>query len=104
MIKRGNLNARIDLVDRVLVANTVDERRKVHEEALAMAEDYERTAHLRILRMEILNAGLEVKAPKGQGSLMGMSGQEGFTNGGMDPFMGGMGQPRAGLRSGGRFM
>lgn len=104
MIKRGNLNARIDLVDRVLVANTVDERRKVHEEALAMAKDYERTAHLRILRMEILNAGLEVKAPKGQGSLMGMSGQEGFTNGGMDPFMGGMGQPRAGLRSGGRFM
>lgn len=104
MIKRDNLDARIDLVDRVLVANTVDERRKVHEEAIAMAKDYERTAHLRIIRMEILNASLEVKTPKGQGSLLGMSGQEGFTNGGMDALMGGLGQPRAGLRSGGRFM
>lgn len=105
MIKRGSLNARIDLVDRLLVANMVDERRKVHEEALVMAKDYERTAHLRIIRMEILNAGLEVKAPKGQGSLMGMGGQEAFANGGMDAFMGGgLGQPRAGLRSGGRFM
>ncbi|MCJ1429482.1 hypothetical protein MMC29_007396, partial [Sticta canariensis] len=87
MIKRDNLDARIDLVGRVLVANTVDERRKVHEEAIAMAKDYERTAHLRILRMEILNASLEVKTPKGQGSLLGMSGQEGFANGGMDAFM-----------------
>ncbi|KAI4129070.1 MAG: hypothetical protein LQ338_002420 [Usnochroma carphineum] len=60
MIKRGSLDARIDLVDRVLVANTVDARRKVHEHALQTAKDYERTAHLRILRMEIISAGLEV--------------------------------------------
>lgn len=65
MIKRGDLNARIDLVDRVLVAKKVDGRSKVHREALAMLKEYARTAHLRILRMEILNAGLEVKALKG---------------------------------------
>ncbi|KAL8722909.1 MAG: hypothetical protein Q9225_000679 [Loekoesia sp. 1 TL-2023] len=65
MIKRGNLDARIDLVDRVVLATTVDSRRKVHEHALKMAKDYERTAHLRILRMEMLNAGLEV-AEKGK--------------------------------------
>ncbi|KAL8944354.1 MAG: hypothetical protein Q9211_000621 [Gyalolechia sp. 1 TL-2023] len=70
MIKRGNLDARIDLVDRVLLAKTVDPRRKVHEHALNMAEAYERTAHLRILRMEMLNTGLEVaeKAKAGGGS------------------------------------
>lgn len=101
MIKRGNLDARIDLVDRVLLAKTVDQRRQVHEEALLMAKDYERTAHLRILRMEIMNAGLEVKAPKGQGSMMNMSSQENFSNGSMDALMGNMGQVR-GLRSGGR--
>ncbi|KAL8944198.1 MAG: hypothetical protein Q9216_000622 [Gyalolechia sp. 2 TL-2023] len=70
MIKRGNLDARIDLVDRVLLAKTVDPRTKVHEHALKMAKAYERTAHLRILRMEMLNTGLEVveKAKAGAGS------------------------------------
>lgn len=101
MIKRGNLDARIDLVDRVLLAKTVDQRRQVHEEAISMAKNYERTAHLRILRMEIMNAGLEVKAPKGQGSMMNMSSQESFSNGSMDALMGNMGQVR-GLRTGGR--
>ena len=105
LIKQGTLDARIDLVDRVLLANTVDERTKVHEEALAMAKDYERTAHLRILRMEIINAGLEVRAPRGQGSLMPMSSADAFGNGGVDAFVGGVGGlgGRAGLRSGGRY-
>ncbi|KAL8842421.1 MAG: hypothetical protein Q9170_000549 [Blastenia crenularia] len=66
MIKRGDLVARIDLVDRVLLATTVDARKKVQTHALKMAKDYEQTAHLRILRMEMLNAGLEV-AEKGKG-------------------------------------
>ena len=101
MIKRGNLDARIDLVDRVLLAKTVDPRSQVHEEALSMAKDYERTAHLRLLRMEIINAGLEVKAPKGQGTMMNMGSQDNFGNGSMDTLMGNMGRVR-GLRSGGR--
>lgn len=106
MIKRRSLDARIDLVDRVLVANTVDERRKVHEQALAMAEEYARTAHLRILRMEILNAGLEIKTPKGQTGVLALTTQDPFSNGSMDVFMGGAGQGpgpgRSGLRSGAR--
>ncbi|KAL8762696.1 MAG: hypothetical protein Q9184_001350 [Pyrenodesmia sp. 2 TL-2023] len=60
MIKRGSLVARIDLVNRVLVARRLDARRKVHEHALQMTKDYERTAHLRILRTEMIHAGLEV--------------------------------------------
>ncbi|KAL9605821.1 MAG: hypothetical protein Q9179_001007 [Wetmoreana sp. 5 TL-2023] len=60
MIKRKNLDARIDLVDRVLLANIVDARRKMHEDALKTAKNYERMAHLRILRMEMVNTGLEV--------------------------------------------
>ena len=65
MIKRKDLDARIDLVARVLRANTVDARRKVHSDAMDTAKEYERTAHLRILRMEMLNAGMEV-AEKGK--------------------------------------
>ncbi|KAL8714927.1 MAG: hypothetical protein Q9220_001440 [cf. Caloplaca sp. 1 TL-2023] len=66
MIKRNDLDARLDLVDRVLVAKTANARSKVHEHALGMAKDYERTTHLRVLRMEMLNAGLEV-AETGKG-------------------------------------
>lgn len=66
MIGAGSLDARIDLENRVLLARQVDARAGVHKEALAMAKEYERTAHLRLLRMEIINAGLEVKAPKMQ--------------------------------------
>ncbi|KAL9604858.1 MAG: hypothetical protein Q9219_000306 [cf. Caloplaca sp. 3 TL-2023] len=60
MIKRGKLDARIDLVDRVLLATTMDARRRVYESALVTTREYEQTAHLRMLRMQMLNAGLEV--------------------------------------------
>ena len=99
MIKRGNLDARLDLVDRVLLARKVDNRNEVHAEALATAEEYERTAHLRLLRMGILNAGLEVKAPKGLGNVGSSSQDGGRWNGGGD-LMSGEGQ---GLRSGAAF-
>ncbi|KAL8914031.1 MAG: hypothetical protein Q9171_001282 [Xanthocarpia ochracea] len=83
MIKGKHLDARIDLVDRVLLAKTSDPRRSVHEDALQTAKDYERTAHLRILKIEMLNAGLEVadKAKSG--------GNTSFENTGLDPFHGG---------------
>ena len=81
MIKRGNLEASIDLVDRVLLAREVDARSKVQAQALATAKDYERTAHLRILRMAVLNAGLDVKAARGQGLNLGSSQQEDSFNG-----------------------
>ena len=64
MIKRGDLDARVDLVDRVLLARKADDRAEMHACALKTAKEYERTAHMRILRMAIVNAGLEVKSPK----------------------------------------
>ena len=98
MIKRGSLDARLDLVDRVLLARKVDNRSEVHAEALATAEEYERTAHLRLLRMGILNAGLEVKATKGLGSVGTGSNQDGGRwTGGVGDLLGGEGQS---LRSG----
>ena len=98
MIKRGNLDARLDLVDRVLLAKKVDYRGEVHAEALATAEEYERTAHLRLLRIGILNAGLEVKAQKGQGNVSIGSNQDGGRwNGGVGDLMSGEAQ---GLRNG----
>lgn len=104
MIKHRSLDARIDLVDSLLIANTVDGRKKVHEDALMMAKEYERTAYLRILRMETLNAGLEVKSLKGQGymSMSGLGAGDGPTNVGSEVF-GSSGQGRFGLRNGGKF-
>ena len=64
LIKSKELDARIDLVDRVLLAKQVDARRQVHADALSAAKEHERTAHLRILRMAMLNAGLDVKSPR----------------------------------------
>lgn len=102
MIKRGDLDARIDLVNRVLVAKTVDARRRVHENALQMSKDYDQTAHLGILRMEMINAGLEV-AEKGKTPGSGMA----FDDTGRDhlygtssasTFFGESGSLRSGLR------
>lgn len=75
MIQAGSLDARIDLEYRVLVARQVDARTEVHNEALEMAKDYERTAHLRLLRMEIINAGLEVRGLKMQDGSRNMAGE-----------------------------
>lgn len=104
MIKHGSLDARIDLVDNLLLANTVDGREKVHEDALMMAKEYERDAYMRILRMETLNAGLEVKSLKGQGymSMSGLGAGDGTTNVGSE-VLGSSGQGRFGLRNGSKF-
>ena len=105
MIGDGSLDARIDLENRVLLARRTDERRDVHEQALEMAKEYERTAQLRILRMEILNAGLEVKASKSQ-SLMGVS-NSGTSQGGLASMAGDIhgieGKSKGTLRSGSKW-
>ena len=104
MIKRGKLDARLDLVDQVLLARRVDNRSQVHSEALATADEYERTAHLRLLRMAMIHAGLEIKAPKGLGNAGSGSSQDGGRwNGGVGDLMGGEGQGSGGLRSGAAF-
>ncbi len=64
MIERGTLDARIDTQRGVLVAKTVEQREALHRQALVMAREYERTAHLRLLRVGVVDAGLEVKAPR----------------------------------------
>lgn len=106
MIKKEQLDARIDLVDRVLLARKAVPRRSVHQEALKTAKYYGRTAHARLTRMEILNSGLDVKGKKGRaadpwGSFSPQHQDEGYGNGmGMvgDLHMGGTGMGRP-LRS-----
>ena len=71
----------------------------MHAEAVATAEEYERTAYLRLLRMGILNAGLEVKTQKGLGNVGSGSIQDGGRwNGGTGDLMEGQGQ-RSGVAS-----
>ena len=72
LIESGTLNARIDLEHGVLIANSSNLRNDVHDEALKMTQAYIREARLRILRMNAVQAGLEVKSPpkKGQGTFL----------------------------------
>lgn len=75
LIKQRSLPGRLDMEKRLLVANQTDSRSAVHEEALVTAQAYERMAHQKILRMELIHAGLEIKAPKkfqnGPASILG---------------------------------
>jgi len=82
MIKQGKLDARIDLVSRVLLARAKDKRAELLAQALESAEEYAKVLHQRLLRMEISNAGLEVKAPKHQGGVMPSVGEREFNGGG----------------------
>ncbi|PSN63218.1 PCI-domain-containing protein [Corynespora cassiicola Philippines] len=66
MINAGTLDARIDLVDRLLISPPKDPRYEVHSEALAMAERYEHTLQLRLTRLNLLGAGLEIRQDKSQ--------------------------------------
>lgn len=104
LIKRGSLDGRVDLVGKVLLANTVDERITVQEEALSMAEIYENTAHLRLLRIQTLNAKLEIKAAKDKAGSRSGYAQDYFANGKFDIHMTGSGPGRAGLRGGKRYV
>lgn len=88
LIKRGDLDGRIDLVGKVLLANTVDERTKVQEEALAMAKTNESTTHLRLLRIQALNAKLEVKAVIEKAGSRNVNAPDIIGNGNFDPYMG----------------
>ena len=105
MIKKQQLDARIDLVDRVLLARKVKPRNNVQKEALDTAKRYDRTAHLRVMRMEVLNAGFEVQSKKGRPQTSnwltpGMN-DEGLGNGMVGEMFSGVGKSlRSGLRGG----
>ena len=88
LINTGVLNARIDLVDRLLISPPTNPRYEVHTEALAMAERYDHTLRLRLTRLSLLSAGLSVQAEKGgkesggglgEGLLRGLGSKMGFT-------------------------
>ncbi|CAI6335675.1 unnamed protein product [Periconia digitata] len=61
MINDGTLNARIDLVDRLLISPPTNPRFNVHNDALSMAQRYEHTLQLRLTRLNMLAAGMEIR-------------------------------------------
>ncbi|KAH7078712.1 COP9 signalosome-like protein complex subunit 1 [Paraphoma chrysanthemicola] len=64
MINSGTLDARIDLVDRLLISPPTNPRHSVHADALAMADKYDHTLRLRLTRLNMLAAGMEIKQEK----------------------------------------
>jgi COP9 signalosome complex subunit 1 len=64
LIEKGILNAKIDLEARVLVARESNVRADVHANAQDMVKAFIREARMRLLRMNAINAGLEIKAPQ----------------------------------------
>ncbi|KAF3004194.1 hypothetical protein E8E13_006527 [Curvularia kusanoi] len=65
MINDKTLEARIDLVDRLLISPPTNPRHEVHTDALKMAEAYDHTLRLRLTRLNVQAAGLEIKAERG---------------------------------------
>ncbi|KAL4872245.1 hypothetical protein BDV12DRAFT_152333 [Aspergillus spectabilis] len=61
LIQDGTLDARIDLEKLVLVSSQGDKRLELQEAALDSLDNYIREAHLRLLRANIVRAGLEVQ-------------------------------------------
>ncbi|KAE8151078.1 COP9 signalosome subunit 1 [Aspergillus avenaceus] len=61
LIQDGTLDARIDLEKMVLVSNQTDLRTEVQEATLESLSSFVREAHLRVLRTNIIRAGLEVR-------------------------------------------
>lgn len=65
MINSDTLDARIDLVDRLLICPPTNPRHDAHADALAMAETYDHTLRLRLTRLNMLAAGMEIQQQKG---------------------------------------
>lgn len=87
MINDKTLEARIDLVDRLLISPPTNPRHDIHANALKMAETYDHTLRLRLTRLNLQAAGMEIKAEKGSNdrsgtigeSLRGLGSKMGFT-------------------------
>lgn len=76
MIELGKLEARIDTQNRLVVSKETNPRSSVHNKTLLMAQHYERVARLRLMRMQISLAGIEVKPPKRESVPKGLSFQQ----------------------------
>ncbi|OCK82924.1 PCI-domain-containing protein [Lepidopterella palustris CBS 459.81] len=81
MINSGILDAKIDLVERLLISPPINPRHAVHTAALTMAENYNHTLRLRLTRLNMLNAGLEVRSPKSSNQGDGQVGGESMLGG-----------------------
>ncbi|KAF1838557.1 PCI-domain-containing protein [Decorospora gaudefroyi] len=74
MINQKSLDARIDLVEGLLISPPTNPRHDVHSDALTMAESYDHSLRLRLTRLNMLAAGMEVQQNK--------SGDKGSNTGG----------------------
>lgn len=64
LIRDGTLDARIDLEKGMLETNRTDLRANVQEAALETVREFKHEAHIRLLRANLLHAGLEVRDAK----------------------------------------
>jgi COP9 signalosome complex subunit 1 len=72
LVESGRLDARIDIEKQLLVARQPDHRAETYKTAEAMLDKFSHEALLKLTRINMLNAGLELRAPpnkkKGAGS------------------------------------
>ena len=64
MIQDGLLNARIDTVDQLLIAPPKDARAEAHQGVLETAQEVEHQLRLKLHKMNLFQAGLELENPK----------------------------------------
>lgn len=67
MIDSGALSARIDLENNVLIAHEESPRAVMQQRALDTVEEFIREAQIKLLRLNAVNGGLEVKKESGKG-------------------------------------
>ena len=78
MIENGLLDARIDTVDMLLVAPPKDARSEAHQGVLRTAQEVEHTLRLKLHKINMFHAGLELQNPKAaKGAKGGMQPWEG---------------------------
>ncbi|ETI25908.1 hypothetical protein G647_02685 [Cladophialophora carrionii CBS 160.54] len=63
LIEDGRLDARIDMESGVLEAVQHNQRAEAQQSALDMVDAFVREARMKLIRLEVVNAGLEVKPP-----------------------------------------
>lgn len=63
LIETEKLDARLDIEKNLLVARQPDVRAETYREAEEMLDKFSKDAYLKLMRINMLNAGLETKAP-----------------------------------------
>lgn len=78
LITSGTLKAKIDLEHRLLITNQADLRAEVHHDIHDSVKRFKKEAHLKLMRMEFLNAGMEVKVSTQSAGAGGGGGGRGY--------------------------